>query len=96
MTYKIYTDRVKLFDSYLVSKRDFGYELAKILDAHPDCPVWKRSEKDLMREWAAHNLSYDLGIRRSMVKDADLEFRPTWWASIVYAVVGTIALWIIK
>ena len=96
MKYKIYSYRVKLFDSYLVSKSKFDKELGAIRNLHPSCRLWKRSDGNIKREWAAHNLAYSLGIRREKTRDADFEYEPKWYNNLAYAVVGTIALWIIK
>lgn len=96
MKYRIFADRVKLIDSYLVSKTKFGRELQSIRNLHPACPLWQRSEGSLKREWATHNLAYALGIRREKAKDCDLNYIPKWYQNLAYGVVGTIALWVIK
>jgi hypothetical protein len=96
MKYKIYGDRVKLLDSYLVSKSDFDYELAKMMNLHPTRLLWMRSERSLIREWASHNLAYNLGIKREKTKDCDLNFEQPWYTRLMYTIVGTIALWLIK
>ena len=96
MKYKIYGDRVKLFDSCLVSKKKFSRELGMIRNLHPTCRLWKRSEGNIRREWAAHSLAFNLGIRRDKTEDVDLEFEQRWWMSLFYFIVGNIALLIIK
>ena len=96
MKYRIFADRVKLIDSHLVSKTKMGRELQSIRNLHPACPLWQRSEGSLKREWASHNLAYILGIRRSKTKDCDLNYIPKWYNNLIYGVVGTIALWVIK
>lgn len=96
MKYKILADRVKLIDSYLVSKKKMGRELQSIRNLHPACPLWQRSEGSLKREWASHNLAYILGIRRSKTKDCDLNYDQKWYVKLAYGVVGTIALCVIK
>ncbi len=96
MKNKILADRVKLIDSYLVSKKKMGRELQSIRNLHPACPLWQRSEGSLKREWASHNLAYILGIRRSKTKDCDLNYTPKWYHNLAYGVVGTIALAVIK
>ena len=96
MKYRIYGDRVKLLDSYLVQKRLFQRELVAIRNLHPSCPLWNCSDGSLKREWAAHNLAYSLGIRREKTKDADLNFEQKWYVKLFYSVVGAIALWVIK
>ena len=96
MKHKIYGDRVKLFDSYLVSKKMFETELNVIRYLHPTCRLWKRSIGSLRREWAAHNWAYSLGIRRDKTADVDFDYAPKWYHKLAYGVVGTIALWVIK
>ena len=96
MKYKIYGDRVKLFDSYLVPKSKFGRELGAIRNLHPFCRLWKRSEGNIIREIATHNLLYSLNIRRDKTKDTDLDYEPKWYHNLAYGVIGTIALWVIK
>ena len=96
MKYKIYADRVKLFDSYIVPKAKFSRELCSIRNLHPSCRLWKRSDRNIIREWASHNLAYSLGINRGKTTDVDLDYEPKWYHNLLYGVVGTIALWVIK
>ena len=96
MRYKILGDRVKLINSYLVPKGKFSRELGMIKNLHPTCQIWNRREGSLRREWATHNLLYSLGYKRERTKDADLNFEHKWYMKLAYAVVGTIALWVIK
>lgn len=96
MQYRVYGDRVKLFDSYLVPKDRFEVELNVIRYYHPTCRLWKRSIGSLRREWAVHNLAYALGIKRNKTKDCDLEFEQTWYNKLAYAIIGTIAFIFIK
>lgn len=96
MKYRIFADRVKLIDSYLISKKKMGRELQSIRNLHPSCPLWQRSEGSLKREWATHNLAYALGIRREKTKDCDLNYSLPWYAEVFYVIVGGIALLIIK
>lgn len=96
MRYKIYGDRVKLFDSYQIPKAKFSRELGGIRNLHPTCRLWRRSEANIKREWAAHNLAYSIGISRSRTTDVDLDYEPKWYHNLFYWVVGTVALWIIK
>ena len=96
MKYKIYGDRVKLFDSYAVPKARFSKELCAIRNLHPTCRLWRRSEGNIRREWAAHNLAYSLGINQLRSADVDLEYEPKWYHDILYFIVGSIALLVIK
>lgn len=96
MKYRIFGDRVKLYDSYLVPKAKFSRELSAIRSLHPTCRLWHRSEGSLRREWACHNLAYSLKIRRNKTEDCDLNYELEWYQNLAYAVAGTIALLIIK
>lgn len=96
MQYRIYGDRVKLFDSYLVPKDRFELELNVIRYNNPTCRLWKRSIGSLRREWAAHNFAYALGISRDRTESVDLDYEPRWYHKLIYGVVGTIALLFIK
>lgn len=96
MKYKVYDNRVKLLDSYLIPKEKYGRELRFIRNLHPNIPLWNRSEASMRREWALHTLVYNLGIKRSKTKDCDLNFEDKWYVKLAYGVVGTIALWVVK
>ena len=96
MKYRIFGDRVKLIDSCFVRKGDFSRELNKIRNLHPSCRLWFRSDANIKREWAAHVLAYNLGIKREKTADCDLDYEPKWYHNFAYWVVGNIALWVIK
>lgn len=96
MKYRVFPDRLKLIESHLIPKAKMGRELRSIRNLHPSCPVWERSEKSLIREWASHNLAYAIGIRRNKTADCDLNYETRWYHNFIYGVVGTIALWVIK
>lgn len=96
MKYKIFGNRIKLYDSCFVPKERFKPELDRIRGLHPTCHLWIRSDKSLRREWAAHNWAYSLGIKRDKSADVDLNFEQEWYQKLLYGIVGTIALWIIK
>lgn len=96
MKYKIYGDRVKLIDSCFTRKGDFDRELNKIRNLHPSCRLWFRSDANIKREWAAHVLAYNLGIKRDKTESVDLEYEQKWWMSLAYFMVGNIALIFIK
>ena len=96
MRYRILGDRVKLIDSYLIPKAKMSRELGMIRNLHPTCRLWHRSEGSIKREWAAHTLAYNLGIKREKTADCDLNYEQKWYNKLAYGVVGTIALWVIK
>ena len=96
MKYKIFGNRIKLYDSCFVPKARFKAELDRIRNLHPTCHLWARSDSSLRREWAAHNWAYALGIKRDKSADVDLNFEQKWYSKLAYFLVGTIALWVIK
>lgn len=96
MDFKVFPGRIKLIGSVEVRKADFQKELLHIQELYPEHPVWKRTMKSLRREWAAHNLAYNLGIRRNKTHDADLDYPQKWYVKLLYSVVGTFALWVIR
>ena len=96
MKYKIFGNRIKLYDSCFVQKGRFQFEIDKIRNLHPTCHIWARSDSSLRREWAAHNWAYALGIKRDKSADVDLNFEQKWYKKLLYGTVGTIALWVIK
>ena len=95
MKYRIFADRIKLIDSSFVPKAKFSRELGSIKNLHPSCQIWRRSERSLRSEWAAHNLAYLLGIKMDKTKDCDLEFEQKWYLRLAYFIVGNIAMLII-
>lgn len=96
MDYRIFGDRVKIYDAYLVPKGRFESEMNVIREKHPTCRLWKRSMGSLRREWAGHVLAYNLGIRRDKTADCDLDYEPKWYHNLAYWVVGNIALLVIR
>ena len=97
MRYRVFDNRVKLIDSYLVPKRKFSRELTAIRNLHPDIPLWKtRSIRSMRLEWAAHNLLYDLGIRRTLTADVDLNYELRWYQKVGFGILGSFALLFIK
>ena len=96
MKYKIYNDRIKLIGSCFIPKSKFKNELDRIRNLHPTCRLWKRSDTSIKREWATHNLAYEMGIKKDNTADADINFEQKWYEQVGYAVVGSIALLLIK
>ena len=97
LTFKVLRNgTVKLIGSCEVLKRNFEKEINDVKEAVPDLPVWNRSMKSLRREWAAHNLAYKLGVRRSKTHDVDFDYPQTWLSKLSYWVIGGIAMLFIK
>ena len=96
MKYKIYADRIKLYDSCFIKKDKFKTELDRIRSLHPTCHLWIRSDKSIRREWAAHNWAYSLGIKGDKTADVDLDFEQKCYVKLAYFIAGSIALLVIK
>lgn len=96
MNFKVFPSRIKLYDSAFVAKSDFEKELEDVKRQTPGHPTWERTMKSLRREWAAHNLAYALGIRRSKTKDVDLEYPQKFFAKIFYAIAGLLSMLFIR
>ena len=96
MDVKVTDRKIKLVGSHAVSKVRFDAELNDIHERFPSHVIWKRSMDSLRREWAAHNLAYDLGIRRDKSADTDLNYPQRWYGKILYRVAGAIALRVIR
>ena len=94
--YNVYESDLKLVNSYLVSKVFFTGILEQLKYELPDHSIWNRSISSLRREWATHNLSYALGIKRERTKDVDLDTNQKWYTKLMYAIIGTLAICIIK
>ena len=90
MNFVVKPGRIKLLDSYRVSKWDYLWNLEKIRLQTWGSEVWKRSMASLMREWSCHNALYALGIRRDKTKDCDLNASLPWYASALYWVFGAL------
>lgn len=54
--------------------------------------VNNRSERSLLREWAAHKLLYCLHLWRSHTKSVDLNYPQAWWEKVAYFILGSIGL----
>ena len=96
MRYKITDNNIHLIDSYLIPKEKMVWELIKIRNLHPSCPVFQRSFRSLKAEWCSHNAAYFLGIKRERTKDVDLNYPQPWYVRLGYYVGGAIVYPLIK
>jgi len=94
--YAIDNGNLHIVESHTISKRDFAVVFDLLRRWHPNCQAWKRRDASLRREWATHNLCYDLHFRRDLTADVDLNYPVTFWVKVGYGIVGTIALILIK
>lgn len=96
MNYSISPNNLQLQASYTIAKKSFLRELAAIRARHPECGVWKRSPKSLVREWAAHNAFHALGIFPSRTCHTDLNWPQKWYFRIGYGVIAALVWSFIK
>lgn len=94
--YNVYESDLKLVNSYSVSKVFFTGILEQLKYELPNHAIWGRSFASLRREWATHNLAYALNICRSKTADCDLDVNQKWYTRLTYAIIGTLALVVIK
>ena len=97
MKYAVSKNSIHIEDSYLISKNEFGNELKKIEDLYAgETSVFKyRTYESLEKEWAVHNLCYNLHLFRSHTKDVDLNYPQIWYESCLYNIFGGISLLLI-
>jgi len=96
MKYTITKDNLRIFDSYLVRKKNFQGRLNSIKAIHSNSDIWKRSPRSMRMEWATHNGLYAMGILRDKTKDVDLNYPQKWYAKIGYALCGNLFWLFIK
>ena len=58
--------------------------------------ISKRTDKNYLREWAAHALCYNLGIMRERSKEAYLQFYMSKKTILMYDILGSVALILLK
>ena len=98
MKYTVSKNNIHIVDSYLISKNEFDNELKKIEDLYVGkTDVFKcRTYKSLKKEWAVHNLCYNLHLFRSHTKDVDLNYPQIWYEPFLYNIFGGISLLLIS
>lgn len=88
VNYCLTKNALSIEDSYKVTHRaDMELELNYIRNTNPDkCdyPIFKRSNKNLIREWCSHNLFYNLNLFRSHTKTVDFESPQKWYFKVAY------------
>ena len=49
-----------------------------------DYAILRRNDSNIIHEWRAHNLFYDLHVLRVHTRTVDLEYPQRWWFRIAY------------
>ena len=96
MQYTISPNNLHVKSSFEIRKKDFERELMAVRAEHPDCLVWNRSIRSLVREWATHNAFYALGIFRSRTAHMDLNWPQRWVFRMGYSIIGALVWPFIK
>ena len=77
-----------IIDSYrIISKKDMKSILLD-LQSKDDLAVNKRSIKSMVREWASHNLLYNLNICINRTKSVDLNYPTKWYSELGYFILS--------
>ena len=79
-----------VLNSYLINDKNLIKEyVLKIIDERKklNYPV-TRTPESYVREWIGHNKLYKIGIVRSRTKDVDLNENNTFYAELVWKLIG--------
>lgn len=95
MEYRVFDNRIKIFDSYKYSIDQMRIELDNLQELYPDHPIWNRSRMSLKYEWAAHTLLYLLDYKKDKTKDVDLDYPQKWYKRVAYYILGNLAFFVI-
>lgn len=95
--YTISDNSIHIEDSHKISKYEFRHILNEMRSTNPDNAVIKnRCILSLMNEWAVHNLLYYFSIEKSRTGSVDLDHPQKWYYTLLYNLVGPIALLLIS
>ena len=95
--YNITENNIHIFDSYLVSKKDFKTILKTIASENEtNNVVLNRSIFSMEMEWSTHNFLFCLNIEKERTKDVDFEYPQTLINKILYYIGGIIGWFFIK
>lgn len=86
--FKILENRIKIIDSYKMSKEEFDMVLEEVKKLAPSHVAFNRTKKSIYLEWYAHNLLYRLGIRKDKTADVDLDYPQPWIKRLGYGILG--------
>lgn len=94
LNYFVYDVKLHIDDSYkIVCRKDMKefIEWVKVEHAGRNLHVLSRDTASMCREWAAHNLLYELGIYKSHAKDVDFDLpEDPWHYKFAYWVLNAI------
>lgn len=91
--YQVFSDNVKVIDSYKYKDDKIKKEFIDYLFKIPQVEkmfVNKRTKKSLIAEWKAHNTLYKFNIYRSRTKDVDLDIKESFFRKLLYNIIAFI------
>lgn len=92
MKYKILENRIKILESWMMSKEEFLNVLDEIQKLYPDHVAFKRTRRSMYLEWMAHNFLFRMGIRKDKTADVDLEYPQGWFKKLEYGILGILGI----
>ena len=88
ISFHIYSDRVKVINSYQVTNRQRIKEILYSFKLEHQDIKFDRNISLLVKEWVVHNRLYKLNISRDRTKDVDLEYKQKWYLKVLYSILG--------
>ena len=94
---KVYDNVITIYDSYLMTKKEFMNTLYFMRRIYIDNKVLlNRNNYSLLCEWAVHKVLFKLGILKDRTKDVDLNLFSSIFINIIYCILGTLFLTFLK
>ena len=85
-------DNLTIHDSFMVvSENEMKEVLLQVKEEHSECRVFdNRSIGNLVNEWMAYNLLFELGFMMVHTQHVDLESKPKWFLRFPYFLLGNL------
>ena len=85
-------DNLTIHDSFMVvSENEMKKVLLQVKEEHSECRVFdNRSIGNLVNEWMAHNLLFELDFMTAHTQHVDLESKQKWFLRFSYFLLGNL------
>lgn len=92
MNISVTKDNLTIHDSFMVvSENEMKEILLQVKEKHAECRVFdNRSIGNLVNEWMAHNLLFELGFMIAHTQHVDLESNQKWFLRFPYFLLGNL------
>ena len=87
---------ITVYQTYEISKHGFDDAIDILMLRYPGHNVFKRSRNSLKREWAVHNLLYNIGLFRKHTANTDFNIPLSFKEKLVYDGLGWLCLLLIN